>query len=1058
MQPIGRAVRFGAAMLALLVGGAQLLPAQGITSAAVTGRVTSTTRGTVENAIVVLTNTTNGARQQTTANSTGRYNFENAAPGGPYRLEVRSIGFQPATKTGIMLTLGQRYVQDFELAQQAVTLEELIVVAATNPLINSGRTGAAQIVSDTTIQRLPLLGRNFTDLLRTSPHVLSGSSIGGQNQKFNTILIDGGANNDVFGVATGTPGSGSGAKPISVEAIQEFQILVAPFDIRQGSFSGGLVNGITKSGTNEIHGSLFGYIQRPELVGKDTSGTRVSNFSIKQYGGTISGPIIRNKLHFFGSADLQSSVTQFFGLAATEPATGITVATARRVQDIIRTKYGFDPGDESAPANLQRPDKNLFGKLTYQVGSSSQLEVSYNYVKASTESFNRTSRTDPTRDGWQLSNSGNQQGNTTNSVRAKYTSLLGSANLEVLLGYLKVRDRRAPNLIRPLMLVQGDLAGNYLAAGGERFSHGNELDQDVYEATANLTFGLGRNHQITIGTHNEFFSFRNLFANNRFGTWTFGSADSLDAGLARRYEIQLESRPGGFTADFGVKQLGGYIQDAWRPNDRLTVTAGLRVDAPYFNNKPVENTATPQIVDTFGVHTGDFPNGNMLVSPRLGFNWDPTGTGNTIVRGGVGIFSGRPPYVWMSNAFTGTGLEQLTLICSAAGTVPVFTAEVANQPRNCAGAGAPNPPTAGVTYFDKNFKFQQSLKYAFGIDHRLPGGVVATVDFLHTQARNQMYQTDENVLLGAVNGEGRQLYANPTAARSPANSASRLLKTNKVLQVIGHSNRSADKSTLFTVQLQKSFASGLSFSGSYTKAKIQDLMTLGSSIASSNLRFTPLVGTLGNRELSTSALDIPHKVALSGSANLPFGLQASIIFTARAGSGYAYVYSNDANGDGITQNDLLYIPRDANDITLAVPADFDRLNAFIVREPCLREQRGRIMARGSCRNPWQKFVDLRLGKAVRLMNGQSFQVSADIFNFMNLVDKDWGLVRETSGFEQVSFLTMASSGATQYDTRGTATQSDDRGIYSVPSVMPALKRVSVGSSRWRIQLGGKYIF
>lgn len=743
MQPIGRAVRFGVAAVALLAGGTEILAGQGVTSAAVQGRVTSETRGNVQSAIVVLTNTSTGARQQTTTNAAGRYNLENATPGGPYTIDVRAIGFQAASKTGVMLTLGQRYVQDFELKQQVVTLEELTVVAATNPLINSGRTGAGQIVTDTAIQRLPLLGRNFTDLLRTSPQVLNGSSVGGQNARFNTILIDGGANNDVFGVATGTPGSAVNAKPLSVEALQEFQILVAPFDIRQGSFTGGLVNGITKSGTNTLHGSAFGYIQRPELVGTDTADIKIGNFSIKQYGFTLGGPIIRNKLHFFVSADLQSRGTEFLGLSTAEPATGISQVNALRVQDIISTKYGFDPGDDSSPANLENPDKNLFGKLTYQIGGSSQVEVSYNYVNASNDFFNRTFRTDPARDGWQLSESGHQQKNTTNTARAKYTGLIGNANLEVLFGYLRVRDRRAPNLDRPLILTLDNRSiGAYIAAGGERFSHGNELDQDMYEATANLTFSLGRSHQVTVGTHNEFFSFRNLFGNNRFGTWTFGSADSLDAGLARRYEIQLEARPGGFTADFGVRQLGGYIQDAWRPDDRLTLTAGLRLDVPIFADKPVENTVTTQIVDTFGVHTSDFPSGNVLFSPRLGFNWDPFGTGNTIVRGGLGIFSGRPPYVWMSNAFTGTGLEQVTLTCTAVGSIPTFTAEVADQPRQCAGGSAPTPPTAGVTYFDSDFKFQQALKFAVGVDHRLPGGLVATADFLLTRSRNQLYQTD----------------------------------------------------------------------------------------------------------------------------------------------------------------------------------------------------------------------------------------------------------------------------------------------------------------------------
>ena len=197
------------------------------------------------------------------------------------------------------------------------------------------------------------------------------------------------------------------------------------------------------------------------------------------------------------------------------------------------------------------------------------------------------------------------------------------------------------------------------------------------------------------------------------------------------------------------------------------------------------------------------------------------------------------------------------------------------------------------------------------------------------------------------------------------------------------------------------------------------------------------------------------RCALSGSANLPFGIQASMIFTARAGTPYAYVYTNDANGDGNITNDLFYVPRDQSDITLAVPADWDRLNAFIASEKCLRDQRGQIMERGSCRNPWQKFVDLRLGKVIPTLSGQSLQITADVFNFLNLVNKDWGINRETAFFEQVSLLTMST---TAYDTRGTATQSDDRGVYTVPSVLPALRRAVVGSSRWRIQLGGKYTF
>ena len=1029
--------------------------AQGVTSSAVTGVVTKEGGVPLEGALVSITNLSTGTRLATTTAKSGRFNFENVPPGGPFTIVIRAIGFEPATKTGVMLTLGQRYPINLELAARVITLQELTVVAATNPLINAGRTGPAQIVTDTAIQRYPLLGRNFTDLIRTSPQVTIGTSVGGQNSRFNAILIDGGANNDVFGLSSGgTPGGSAGAKPISLEAIQEFQILVAPFDVRQGSFSGGLINAITKSGTNGFHGSVFGYMQRPELVGADTGGVKFSRFDIKQYGGTIGGPIIKNKLHFFGSADIQASTTPFVGLSATEPATGITVATAERIANIIRTKYGFNPGGADAPENLTRPDKNFFGKLNYQMGQTSQLEFSYNYVRASLDNFNRSSRSDPTRDGWQLSNSGYKIGNTTNAARAKYTTLLGAASLEVLLGYQTVRDAREIANRTPLILVQGDVINNYLAAGGERFSHGNELDQNVGELSANLTFNVGAKHQITVGTHNEMFDFRNLFANNRYGTWTFGNADSLDAGLARRFEIQLESRPGGFTADFGVKQLGGYVQDTWRPTNDITVTGGFRFDVPV-TDKPFQNPLRA-LTDTLAVNTGTFPSGNVLLSPRLGFNWNVGGTTNTVIRGGLGLFSGRPPYVWMANAFTNTGLEQVTLTCdltpgSGNGrTPPTFTVDPDAQPTTCVGQGAPVPPTAAVNYFENNFKFQQAFKIAFGIDQRLGSGWVATFDFLQSRARNQMYQTDDNVRLGAVNGEGRQMYAVPNTAGT---NITRLTQVNGVRQVVRHTNRNADKSTLATIQIQKSFADDFAFSAAYTRSRTVDLMTLGSSVATSNLRNTPLDGTLADRNLRTSALDVPHKITFSGTANLPGDIQISAIYTARAGTPYAFTAANDANGDGNINNDLFYVPRDQNDISLVNAADWDRLNNFIAGEKCLREQRGKIMERASCRNPWSKFLDVRFSKPIRTASGQSMLISADVFNFLNLIDRDWGINRETSFFEQVSLVTMSG-----YDTRGTAAQTDDRGRYTVPSVLPFQRRVLVNSSRWRIQLGAKYLF
>lgn len=1050
MRTLVKPFVYSIAALGLIAAVPAMARAQGVTSAAVQGVITREGGVAVEGATIVLTNTLSGITQRAVSRGNGRFLIENVEPGGPYLIEVRAIGFEPNSRTGIFLALGQRYQANFELKPQVVRLEELTVVAVTNPLINQGRTGPASTITDTAIARLPLLGRNFTSLISTNPQVVPGRtggvSIAGQNNRFNTILVDGGVNNDVFGLpASGTPGGQAGAKPLSVEALKEFQVLVAPFDVRYGSFSAGLVNAITKSGTNRVSGSLFGFLQRPELVGPDTAGAKVRQFDIKQYGFTLGGPILRDRAHFFVAGDFQSRTTPFFGLEAGEPQTGISVATAERVASILRTNYGFDPGGVAAPV-LGQPDNNLFAKVSWQLSQDHVLEVSNNFVKTNDDNFARNVRNRVDRDGWMLSNSGYKFRNTTNSTRLKLTSTFGRSSNELLIAYQTVRDRRASNNNDvPLILVQGDVAGNYIAAGSEKFSQANELDQNVLEITDNFTFATGR-HQLTVGTHNEFFDFRNLFFPGSKGVWTFASADALAAGTPNRYEIALEARPGGATADWAVKQIGGYLQDRWSATDRLTLTLGLRFDVP-FNDKPVENPALTGSV--FRINTANFPSGNVLVSPRLGFNYDVFGAQNTIVRGGVGIFSGRPPYVWLSNAFTNTGLEQVTLVCTGA-AVPTFTVNVASLPQTCATGGPPSPPVATVNFFDSNFRFQQAVKYSVGVDQQLGWGVVGTVDFLYTKARNQLYFQDLNITEEGLNGEGRMMYGLPNAAGT---AIVRTRQSTAFNQVIRHQNRNADWSYLITGQLQKRFSNSVEFGAAYTYSKTKDLMSLGSSIASSNLINTPLAGTQRDRELQLSAFHAPHKISISGSVGLPFDIGASVIYSGRSGTGYAYVVNGDANGDGITTNDLVYVPRTPAEISLTSTTAWDSLNAFINREPCLRAQRGKLMERNSCRNPWINFVDLRFTKYIPTVSGQGLQISADVFNVLNLIDRDWGLIRETNLFEQRTLLNLVG-----YDTRGTASTADDRGRYSLAAQNFFRERVQVSPSRWRMQLGAKYVF
>lgn len=1053
-----RRISSGAAGLALLAVAAGGLEAQGVTTAAVQGQVTGPGGSAVEGASVLITNTSTGTRYQAVTRSNGRYNAENVAVGGPYTIEARAIGFQPQQRSGIQLNLGQRYVADFVLEQAVVQLEELVAI---DGRMGPARTGPTLTVGSEVISNLPTLGRNFTDIVVTSPQVVGGPnggvSIGGQNNRFNNIQVDGGVQNDLFGLgSSGAPGGQVGAKPISIEAVEEFQILTAPFDVRQGNFTGGLVNAVTKSGTNTLRGSVFGYLRSEGLTGADTAGFDAPEFDAKQYGFTLGGPIIRDRVHFFVSADLQSKSEPFGGEqigssaagGADSVGVGITQATADVVREIAQDVYGFDPGDWRRPT-VGNPDNNLFGKITSQLGLDHQLELSHTYVKASEDKIIHDadrSVTSQLRDGYQLSNSGYVQDNKSNTTRLKLTSLLGGRfSNELILGRVAIRDFRDIANQVPLMMIGADRPGTHIAIGADRFSQANSLDQDIFEFTDNLTFSLGE-HRLTLGTHNEFFGFNNVFFAGSLGNWQFADTAAFRAGTPSRYEIALgtPSRPEGGVADFNVQQWGLYAQDQWSPIGGLTLTAGLRVDVPSIDD-PATNEA---LLTELGVNTGTTPSGKALWSPRLGFNYDISGTNETVVRGGIGIFSGRPPYVWVSNAFVNTGLEQVTLTCVDA-DVPTFTVDPAAQPTACAAGGAePVAAIPTINYFTDDFQFPQNLKLSLGLDRRLPWDLVGVFDFLYTKSVNQFYLTDVNLAgVQGTNAEGRPLYGTFNEANGRT---TRDRLSENYNQIIEHRNQNEDYAVQVTGQVQKQFSSGFALVAGYSWSRARDLMSLGSSIAFSNLANSPLDGTFEERNLRTSRFDAPHKLSLSAIFPLPLRSQLALIYVGRSGYPFTYVTSSDANADGIGANDPIYIPADAGDMSwsgtpeeqAAKSATFEE---FIESQSCLQDQRGQIMERNSCRDSWRTDVNARLSTMIPTFGGQNFEIILDMFNVLNFIDSDWGVVRQTALFEQLNALSV-----TGYDS------VNDRPIYNLS--LPPRDRAQVNESRWRMQLGGRYTF
>jgi hypothetical protein len=1050
------------------------LLAQGVTTGSVRGRVSDEAGNPVVGAALTLVNMQTGLRNTVTSREGGNFDIENVTPGGPFTLSARAIGYRPVSRSGIHVSLSQVVEINLEMAQAAVELSAVNVsAAAENPLTSTARTGASYFVSDSFIQNLPTLSRNFTDFIGTVPQA-NGTSVAGQNNRFNNIQIDGGVNNDLFGLgSTGTPGGQVNERPISLEAVKEYQLLIAPFDVRQGGFTGGLINAITKSGTNVFHGSLFFYGQNQGFARKtvnrglawngDSLGTDVqSEFHEYQYGGTLSGPIIRNRLQFFAAVDLKSRASPFSGYlqgndSIDSRAFGVTMTQSDSVISWANSHNLGSPGSAGQVTD-NTPDHDIFVKVNGQVTPRSQIELSYNHVKASDGSLIRSYSYSGYRSGYELGGAGYSINNTTQTARLRYNAAIGDRYTnELLLGYQRIRDLRNPGMNTPLIFVGGN--GGAVSIGAERYSQGNVLRQDNYEVTDNLTIGMGH-HLVTVGTHNEFFKFYNQFFPGSYGVWYFPNTTALYADSASHYEIALPLRPNGPLAQFSVRQYGLYAQDVWSVTPRFKVTYGLRLDDPVLPTKPGANAALAAVnfihvadngsgtpVDTAHASTGDFSTA-MLWSPRLGFNFDVHGDQTTIVRGGVGVFSGRPPYVWVSNAYANSGLTQALLSCNGA-AVPAFSSDVASQPQTCAGGGAASPPIPSIVYFDHGFKFPQTMRVALGGDQQLPWNMVGSVDLLYTRTLNQFYINDVNLAgVQSVNtGEGGRLMYGTVNAANGRTTPTRV--SSQFADVLRQYNSSGDNSWSATLSVDKRFSNHVSFNVGYTYSKTKDRMCMTSSISSSNFRYAVLQGPLDNRPLSTSCFDVPSKLTATVIFDAPMGFTASLTYQGSSGTPFTYVNNYDANGDGWGGNDPIYVPL-ASDTTYirGTAADRARFNAWIDRQACLKDARGTVVGRNTCRNPWTNFFNARIAKSFPTVHGQAFEVSLDIFNLPNLISSSWGQNKQTSYYEELAAVNIVGQDATTGESINTLNPA---GINALNSIVPTW-------NRYRLLLSGKYTF
>ena len=1038
----------------------ELLLAQGITTAALTGTVTHQDGSPIAGSAVTVRHEGDGRRWEIVTGSSGRFLLEGVKVGGPYRVEARAVGFAPAARAGIVLALGQRMAVDLALDPAPFELPELSVTATSDPALDRGRTGPAEVIDAGTIARLPNPRRDFLHLTLLSPQAaLSPSSvfsrtggivIGGQSRMTNSFRIDGGLNHDLY--RGGLPGRETLPRPISLEALEEIQVHAAPFDVRHGGFTGGLVNAVTRSGSNTIHGSLFAFLADRALVGRNAVGDEAGDFTNWQLGGSVGGPLLRDRAHYYLSLDVQRRtladpgplITDTLG-GADSLQIGIRHASATRFQGILRDTYGLEPGT-LGPVGSPQPAEDLFAKVSVQLGINDHLEASHHYRHGD------ALRSPDRRFGlYALSSVAQRNLSGTHSSRLIWTSLLGGRwSSELILSHVRVRDRCEPGGTLPRISASAD--SGMLSAGAGARCPTESFGQDILEASENLTVGLG-DHVVTIGARGELMHFRDGVLVGSPGVWGFRNLDGLEAGQATNYSRTLYGSADSGEVSFRVRQFGVYAQDRWSPAPELTLTAGVRLDIPYLPDPIPTNLA---LLDELGVDTGEMPGGDPLWSPRLGINYDLRAEGRTFFRGGVGWFSGHLPYTWVGSAYHDSGRE-LMVTCLGAQAVPAF--DPVNQPAGCADGSGPFPL---LSFFEPGARFPRAFKASLGIDQRLPGGAVGTLDVLYTRAVDQLYLSDANLgpPIGAAAGEGgRPLYGslNPTGPPTIA----RLRPAFRT--VVRVSNRHGDAALSLSAQIRKRFGHGLEGGALYTHTRARDRMSFIVFETRGNLDFNPLDGTLEGRRLRPSVFEIPHRVHVYALIPLPLQALLSVSYSGASGTAFTYVVDGDANADGLgglQPNDVVYVPESVGpggDIMLVQPdqqgrlvaasaSEYARLADFIQAEPCLRGSRGRLLSRNACRNPWFGTINARLSKSVPTRAGQSLELSLDLYNLANLFSSKWGQYRATfSNNPTVPMLRLSG-----YDT------SRGRGIYQLR--LPARNEVQDLQSRWQAEISARYVF
>ena len=1081
-----------------------------ITTSSMAGKVTLDDQNGEEviGATVVAIHEPSGTRYTAVTNTSGRFSINGMRTGGPYEVTVSYIGFQPKTVKGIILQLAETYNLSVMLSEDANELAEVVVSGKASKFA-AEKTGAATNISSSQITNMPTVSRSITDVTRLSPYGGNGMSFAGADGRTANFTVDGANFNNNFGLSDGLPGGGN---PISIDAIEELQVVISPFDVRQTNFIGGGVNAITKSGTNTFKGSAYIYHRNENMRGDAIDREQIGGARAKDqqttYGFTLGGPIIKNKLFFFVNGEMIKTPTIANRWRASEDGvpdadnyiSRTTLSDLESVSQFVANKYGYDTGSwTSFPAD--ESNYKILARLDWNITDRHHLALRYNFTKNNRwSSPNASSMDGGTRSAYSrmsefsmsFANSMYSMKNLVHSWSLDFNSRFSDkVSNQFLATISKLDDIRGTNSSEfPFIdiLDGSDNNANYMALGYELFTWNNAVHNTIWNIKDDVTYYLD-NHKITAGLSYEHQMADNQYMRNGTGYYRYKSLDDFFQGatpevVCLTYGYDGETTP---AARVQFNKAGIYAQDEWNITDKFKLTYGLRVDGLFFNNSDLMTNKAIYDLDYNGRHidTGKWPKNSITFSPRLGFTYDIFGDKSLKVRGGTGLFSGRLPLVFFTNMPTNGGLVQyqaqlgpsikydklpdavkakysdMSSVMSqfSGGLVTDANGNATTQALldKLVSMGFPNTvsPESGtvpssISAVDPKFKMPQVWKTSLAVDYQFPVSFpfTATVEGIFNKTINAVCISDWSIM--PVEGFTRWNGADNRPIY-PTD-----FRTGTKAFVLENTSRGYGWSANVTLNAQP--ADWVSLMAAYTHTVSKEVTGMPGSAAESAFTYVPTSEGPNNIRLHNSQYVTPDRFVASATLHDKCGNHYSLIYeTWRGGYNYSYMISNDMNGDGYAY-DALYIPTDAevqnNLFRFVSEDDKARFMDYVHGDSYLKKHQGEYAEGYSVYSPWVHRIDIAYKHDFKLNIGKTkhtLQLSMDVKNVLNFFNSSWGVSKYMNS-------SLNEGRILRYEN----TDADGYPVFSTPKAVNGNTKTWVPNHAigqcWYASIGIKYMF